>query len=342
MGLWGYFTHFAALGNKTAEKNHRLYAVGDTHGCANTLRKVLDKIYADIERYPDCRAEIVFMADYCDRGPDTRGVLDTLCTEKKKDDGIKRTFLKGNHDAEFLSFISAPKIGIAQLHLSQMIANGGLQTLASYGAYVPDHLKFTHENAAVNSQNLHVGRRLTAHMWSKLRAALPHDHRRFLSDLETCYTPDHAPQLFFCHAGVNPAVAIEEQQEAVLLGMEYDRELNKESPINRIFAKSHGQSGLVHNRVIVCGHHQRSLGSIEGQKNEHGLIFTDAGACMGGELAAVVFVNGEKKRIISTRSRYPAYDSYAIPEDPRDNSGAPHNIFAPSHLNTWEQSPTLR
>jgi serine/threonine protein phosphatase 1 len=316
MGLWGYFAHFAGLGNNAAASNHRLYAVGDTHGCANTLRKVLDKIYADIERHPKCRPEIVFMADYCDRGPDTRGVLDTLCQEKKKSDGIKRTFLKGNHDAEFLSFINAPKIGIAQLHLAQMITNGGLQTLASYGAYVPDHLNFTHEEGGVNSQNLHVGRRLAVHMWSKLRAALPQEHRKFLSELETRYTPEQAPHLFFCHAGVNPVVAIDAQQEAVLLGMEYDRELKKEVPFNRIFAKSHGQSGLVHNRVIVCGHHQRSMGVIEQQKNEHGLIFTDAGACMGGELAAVVFVNGEKKGIISTRSRYPTYNPYTIPEEP--------------------------
>lgn len=341
MGLWGYFKDLAGSTHESARKNHRLYAVGDIHGCADTLRKVLDGIHKDIRRHPNAKCEIVFMADYCDRGPDTRGVLDIMCAEKQKMDGIKRTFLKGNHDAEFLSFINAPKIGIAQLHLQQMIANGGLQTFSSYGVYVPKPLMLPKDGEAVNARNLHVGNRLTAHMWTKLRSQLPHEHRKFLSDLQLSYTPEKAPHLFFSHAGVNPAVAIDGQQESVLLGMEYDRELRDEMPLNRIFSKTHGQSGPVHGRVIVCGHHHRSLGVIEGSRNEHGLIFTDAGACLGGELAAVVFVNGKKQSVISARSRYPAYDSYYIPTDGKSTHIQMPKIFAGTHLNSWEQSPRL-
>ena len=51
-----------------------IFAVGDIHGQAGMLAAALDRIAAD----PDAGAPVVFLGDYVDRGPDTRGVIDLM------------------------------------------------------------------------------------------------------------------------------------------------------------------------------------------------------------------------------------------------------------------------
>lgn len=61
------------------------------------------------------RAGIVFLGDYCDRGADTKGVLDWLIQlkrDRRKSGGTEPQFLAGNHDfgmACFLGFVPAEK-----------------------------------------------------------------------------------------------------------------------------------------------------------------------------------------------------------------------------------------
>ena len=51
-----------------------IYAIGDIHGQREMLEEALERIAAD--GGPD--AQVVFLGDYVDRGPDCRGVLDLL------------------------------------------------------------------------------------------------------------------------------------------------------------------------------------------------------------------------------------------------------------------------
>ena len=51
-----------------------IYAIGDIHG----QKAMLDRALALIATDGGPEAEIVFLGDYTDRGPDSRGVLDTL------------------------------------------------------------------------------------------------------------------------------------------------------------------------------------------------------------------------------------------------------------------------
>ena len=74
---------------------NRRYAIGDIHGCLQTLRQLLEN-KIKIEK-TDC---LYFLGDYIDRGPDSPGVLDYLIGLKKK--GHRLETLRGNHEENLL------------------------------------------------------------------------------------------------------------------------------------------------------------------------------------------------------------------------------------------------
>jgi serine/threonine protein phosphatase 1 len=50
----------------------RLIAIGDIHGHNDKLKSILEQID------PQQSDQFVFLGDYIDRGPDSKGVIDTL------------------------------------------------------------------------------------------------------------------------------------------------------------------------------------------------------------------------------------------------------------------------
>ena len=109
-----------------------LVAIGDIHGCAKTLDLLLQKVA------PPEKDHIVFVGDYVDRGPDSRGVIDRLL---ELDKTHTCTFLRGNHEALMLTYLDGKDYRLWQ-------ANGGLSTLESYTtsgreAFIPEeHVAF--------------------------------------------------------------------------------------------------------------------------------------------------------------------------------------------------------
>lgn len=97
------------------------YAIGDVHGC-------LDKL-EDLLRSLPLRADdrLVFLGDYVDRGPDSRGVVDRLI---RLADERPTVFLMGNHESMFLDFLGWQ--GPQYFGSDVFIANGGAETLLSY------------------------------------------------------------------------------------------------------------------------------------------------------------------------------------------------------------------
>ena len=53
-------------------KKQRIFAIGDIHGMSDKLRDLLRRLPLS----PEDR--VVFLGDYINRGPDSKGVLDTL------------------------------------------------------------------------------------------------------------------------------------------------------------------------------------------------------------------------------------------------------------------------
>jgi serine/threonine protein phosphatase 1 len=111
-----------------------LYAVGDIHGERERLRQLL----AQLPLQPGDR--FVFVGDYVDRGPDSRGVVDVLIEFA---DRFPCVFLLGNHESMFLDFLSWRRP--EYFGGDAFLANGGARTLASYGYFDcedPDPLRF--------------------------------------------------------------------------------------------------------------------------------------------------------------------------------------------------------
>ena len=96
-----------------------LYAIGDIHGCARTLDALLDRLA------PTPDDHLVFVGDYTDRGPDSKGVIERLLALEAAGSGPRCTFLRGNHDQMMLDFIERGAFDLWR-------ANGGMETLASY------------------------------------------------------------------------------------------------------------------------------------------------------------------------------------------------------------------
>lgn len=98
----------------------RTLAIGDIHGCLAPLRL----LWQTIDFKPEDR--MIFMGDYVDRGPDSKGVIDFLIDLKKQRPDI--VFLSGNHEEKFL---------LSQMDMTDrnhwFEAWGGIQTLESYG-----------------------------------------------------------------------------------------------------------------------------------------------------------------------------------------------------------------
>ena len=99
-----------------------LYAIGDIHGRLDKL----DALLAMLPLQPGDR--LVFLGDYVDRGPDSRGVVERLLEVA---DGYPCAFLLGNHESMFLDYLGWE--GNAYFGADVFLPNGGVETLASYG-----------------------------------------------------------------------------------------------------------------------------------------------------------------------------------------------------------------
>ncbi|MBV7377493.1 metallophosphoesterase [Maritimibacter dapengensis] len=174
----------------------RSYAIGDIHGQLGELERVHDLIAADREACGDVSAPVVHIGDLCDRGPDTRGVIDFLIAGR--DRGAPWITLKGNHDRLMEWFLEPfprhdPYLLVGYTWLHERI--GGQESLASYGVTFPE-------------------RERVFRVHDEARAAVPQAHIDFLKSLHLTYERD---QLFFCHAGIRPGVPLTQQTEMDLL-----------------------------------------------------------------------------------------------------------------------------
>jgi serine/threonine protein phosphatase 1 len=104
-----------------------LYAIGDIHGEREMLEELLASLpLADGD-------SLVFMGDYVDRGPDSKGVVETLLGVQKERSCV---FLLGNHESMFLNFLGWNRK--EYFGGDAFLMNGGDRTLASYGYFDSD------------------------------------------------------------------------------------------------------------------------------------------------------------------------------------------------------------
>lgn len=170
-----------SVSSPSVPPGQRVYAVGDIHGRLDLLDRLLDAIDAYEVARPGVESQMIFLGDYIDRGPDSRGVIERLLTGLPH--GIAPHFLRGNHEAIMLSCLKGPKMFV------NWAANGGLTTLRSYGVQA---------TLASNGPDL----------IRQLRDNLPESHLEFLRGLKTTI---EIGDYFFVHAGVRPGVPLHSQ-----------------------------------------------------------------------------------------------------------------------------------
>jgi serine/threonine protein phosphatase 1 len=168
-----------------------VYAIGDVHGRADLLDALHAAIVADAASRAARRRVLVWLGDYVDRGPDSRGVIDRLLAPPE---GFETVALLGNHEQFLLDFLDDSAVG------PHWMMNGGAETLASYDIAIMDGCHFRADRWQALSR--------------ALRDALPKPHRRLLDRLR----PSHREgDYLFVHAGIRPGTPLEAQDVDDLL-----------------------------------------------------------------------------------------------------------------------------
>ncbi|WP_273727049.1 metallophosphoesterase [Brucella gallinifaecis] len=226
----------------------RLYAMGDVHGRLDLLQDMHGLIHADIDRNPTHDWRIIHLGDYIDRGPDSKAVLDFLIHASAHDPRI--ISLIGNHDDGFVRYLTTGDTnGIFALH-------GGSDTARSYGVEVD----YTDGASAAAG-------------YKQLVDKVPQAHIDYIRSMPSSVT---FGDFFFCHAGVNPAVSLDEQDRDDLMW------------IRTLFLKWTDPL----EKVIIHGHTPQS--AIDVQTNRVNL---DTYAWKSGKLSAIV-IDGLEKRFL--------------------------------------------
>jgi serine/threonine protein phosphatase 1 len=102
---------------------HKIYAIGDIHGSLAKLRRLIARCERDADGEP---MTLVFIGDYIDRGPDSRGVVDYVMGLQARL-GENAIALKGNHEELAAAAVDG------SVSVGTWLLNGGDNTLRSYG-----------------------------------------------------------------------------------------------------------------------------------------------------------------------------------------------------------------
>src|SRR5689334_15224570 len=158
------------------------WVIGDIHGMLRPLEALLELV-----RAADPAAELFFVGDFVNRGPDSRGVIDLLLTLPNA------RFVRGNHDDVFDVILHGrcydphPNAQDPVVAFSWFIQHGLWETLSSYGV---DDLDI--ERAA---------RRPSPESVRALFEPVPAAHRAFIRNLPPVADAD---DFFVIHARWDP------------------------------------------------------------------------------------------------------------------------------------------
>lgn len=189
-----------------------IYALGDIHG----QKTMLDRALALIEADSGAAAQIVFLGDYTDRGPDSRAVIDALIAGQVA--GRPWHCIMGNHDRFFLRFVTEgqqhdPRVSSGISWLNARL--GGDKTLASYGITGEPVLE-READGLEYCRFYRRGDRLIpiAGIQAEAQDLVPQAHLEFLTRLPLTY---RSGELLCVHAGLAPGVPLTAQDPEDLL-----------------------------------------------------------------------------------------------------------------------------
>jgi serine/threonine protein phosphatase 1 len=191
----------------------RIYAIGDIHGRSDLLDRLLGGIHRDLAAF-DGDVTLIFIGDYVDRGPDSRGVIDILLDIARR---FPSRFLRGNHDQAMLDFAADPGTFPAWRSL------GGGETLLSYGVCPPTGSDWAG----------------LAQARQQFDRAVPADHWQFLRRLESAV---EIGDYYFAHAGARPGIPLQDQDPQDLMWIR-EEFLKSAHDFGKVIVHGHSPSG---------------------------------------------------------------------------------------------------
>jgi serine/threonine protein phosphatase 1 len=153
-----------------------IFAVGDIHGRLDLTQAAVEAILA---RAGARAFRIIFLGDYVDRGPESRGVVEFMLDATREP---RVVCLKGNHEA----MMARALMGGNAEDFARWMETGGDTTLKSYGA----------------------------HDWESAMEQVPDRHLRWMAALPLTSGDGHR---IYVHAGVLPSTPFDQQTEDACL-----------------------------------------------------------------------------------------------------------------------------
>jgi len=163
------------------QPDERLFVIGDVHGRADLLLKLLEKAPEEVRK--------VFVGDLIDRGEESAEVLSIvhkLC-------GSGAVCVMGNHEKMMLDFLNRP-----EKNFRTWMRYGGFQTLQSFGVLL--------NKMEIDANNFEG-------IKEQLCEALPNDMESWLRNLPTHWSSGN---VHIVHAAADPEVAMDRQNNQVL------------------------------------------------------------------------------------------------------------------------------
>jgi serine/threonine protein phosphatase 1 len=162
------------------------YAIGDVHGLAGALERVLAQIRPHVEPADS----VVFLGDYIDRGPDSKACIDQIIAFSAEVPARVVTLL-GNHEQWLL------RTRRDYTDHSWLLGMEGFTTIESYSPAAAATLREAKKAAGIALYTNKV-----ALPYEVFFDAMPDLHVRFFEALATCH---RSPDAFCSHGGCDPA-----------------------------------------------------------------------------------------------------------------------------------------
>ncbi len=255
-----------------------LICIGDIHGYLDKIKSLWTNLELALGEDVLNDAIVVFLGDYCDKGPDTKGVLDWIIDIKEKRRPDSTICLAGNHDfgmAAYLGCIPADNIPedfnldttrnpkFTKGYFKYDVGKQGMHYMGRrWGGSESYKPRTTFDSYDIDLQ-------FTVESRQALKAAVPHKHKEFLQNMVWIYETNMNtldPSRIICtHAGIGQynvdKQIIAMKNRDIFDINHYSNEINN----GRMYFLS-GRNDVLHtpsefnnNVLLISGHHGRRV-----------------------------------------------------------------------------------
>ncbi|KAK4419343.1 Tyrosine-protein phosphatase RLPH2 [Sesamum alatum] len=304
---------------KATTKPRIVCCVGDIHGYIAKLQNLWSNLENTVGPSEFQTALIIFLGDYCDRGPDTKKVIDFLIALPSKYPNQSHVFLCGNHDLAFAAFLgllpSPPDGSDFSETWKEYEMNEKREGWYKGEGYENMHLQarrwagrmsgFNHAKNTEYQGSIYDARPTfesygVPHGSADLIKAVPDEHKKFLADLVWVHEEDNVSietdeglqncKLIAVHAGLEKDKGVEEQLKYLKAK---DTRISKVEPLSgRKNVWNIPEELTKTPTIVISGHHAKV--HIEGLR----LIIDRGGGLEDNPVAAVVLPS--KKLVLDT------------------------------------------